>query len=939
MATDRDEISSFGYWVKRRRKSLDLTQDALANLIGCSRVTIKKIESNERQPSVQLARLLAKHLQIPPEQQNQFISSARHERNIDRTSLSYTSEVFFTKIQVSEKLPAFLKKYEVTKSHQQTPFVAREREIDFLNRHLSEALHGAGRVIFISGEAGSGKTTLLTEFGLRAQEEYANLVVLRGNCTAYSGIGDPYLPFRDVLTMLTGDIETRLASGMISPENARRLWSLAPMAIKVLLYEGPHLLDSFLPASSLTKNIAARIPHSRELIESFEKMMKQSRNLDPNVEQVQILEQYTQIIQNISAERPLLILLDDLQWADRASVSLLFHLGRRLPGNNVIILGAFRPSDIAVEYGSLSEIDLPQPPLQAIINELKVQYGNILLDLGTSNEENGQNFVDALLDTEPNNLSHNFRRTLFRRTEGHPLFTVELLRVLQERGDLIHDSQGEWIEGDALDWDTLPFRVEAVLEQRLGRLDETLKGVLAVASVEGEIFTPYVLAQIQNVDERAMLQLLSLSIEKRHRLIQEYDENAMQGRRFSRFKFSHALFQQFLYTHLSQGERRLLHAQVGQVLEELYGEDRDEIAVQLAHHFQAAGEQSKAFAYAVRAAERAEDIFAFEEAIQHLELALSIIEPTMEASKALFVFEHLADDITILGDRVKAIDYIQKAIKVWSSAQNPDKMTGLRLDRKLGETVVYMTWFSDRRKFEALSKSSLEAGLQLAKDEPPHHEIVKLLITLSYDAWLPRVTPDWKRAEQFAQQAVAMAELLDSPLDLSAALDALGNVYGGLGHFEERLNVALQRLKLSQLPTFTDTRQKANVLQQVGQAHIQVGQYHKALPYLFEAEDLSRQAQAMDQQYRALRYQATCWYFLDRWDKVVEIDETVQALEKRFSNFSERVGPICFQKGITASALAFLGQIPKAETLRGESLAIMIANDGPREGWGRDNLF
>lgn len=939
MNTHKNEAASFGYWVKRRRKSLDLTQQGLANLVGCSPVTIKKIESDERQPSLQLARLLAEHLQIPPEQHNQFISSARREKNIDRTSLAQTPEAFFTRIQASEKLPAFLKKYGAARLQKQIPFVGREREIEFLHRQLSEAINGAGKVVFLSGEAGSGKTTLLTEFGRRAQEEQAELVVLRGNCTAYSGIGDPYLPFRDVLATLTGDIEARLASGMISPENARRLWHLAPTVIKVFLSEGPNLLDSFLPTSSLIRNVAARIPDSSELIESFDQILQQSKKLSSNVEQIQVLEQYTQIIQNVAADKPLLILLDDLQWADRASISLLFHLGRRLASNKILILGAFRPSDIAVEFGSLSDNNLPQHPLEGVINELKVQYGEILLDLGISNEENGQNFVDALLDTEPNDLSSGFRTMLFQRTEGHPLFTIELLRVLQERGDLILDAQGQWIEGKALNWDTLPVRVEAVLEQRLGRLDETLKGILAVASVEGETFTPYVLAQIQNIDERAMLQLLSLSIEKRHRLIREYDEIMINQRRLSRFQFSHALFQQYLYAHLSQGERRLLHAQIGKVLEELYGEYRDEIAVQLARHFQEAGEQSKAFDYAIRAAERAENIFAFEEAIQHLELALSIIKPTAEPSKALFVFEHLADDIASLGDRAKAIEYLQNAIKLWNSTQNPHKMIGLRLHRKLGEMVVHMTWFSDRKKFEVLSKSSLEAGLQLANDEPPHREIVKLLTTLSYDAWLPRITPDWKRAEEYAQQAVAMAEFLDSPLALSAALDALGNVYGGLGRFEDRLKVALQRLNLSQLPAFTDTRQKANVLQQVGQAHIHVGQYHNALPYLFEAEALSQQAQAVDQQYRALRYQATCWYFLDRWDKVVEIDEKVQKLESRFPNFSERVGPICFQKGITASALAFLGQTSEAEKVRGESHAIMIANDGPREGWGRDNLF
>lgn len=132
MDTHKNEAASFGYWVKRRRKSLDLTQQGLANLVGCSPVTIKKIESDERQPSVQLARLLAEHLQIPPEQHNQFISSARRERNIDRTSLAQTPEVFFTRIQASEKLPAFLNKYGAARLQKQIPFVGREREIEYL---------------------------------------------------------------------------------------------------------------------------------------------------------------------------------------------------------------------------------------------------------------------------------------------------------------------------------------------------------------------------------------------------------------------------------------------------------------------------------------------------------------------------------------------------------------------------------------------------------------------------------------------------------------------------------------------------------------------------------------------------------------------------------------------------------------------------------------
>ncbi|NIO72144.1 MAG: hypothetical protein GTN71_24745, partial [Anaerolineae bacterium] len=89
----------------------------------------------------------------------------------------------------------------------------------------------------------------------------------------------------------------------------------------------------------------------------------------------------------------------------------------------------------------------------------------------------------------PNRLGVAFREMLYRQTRGHPLFTIELLRGLQERGDLVQDPEGRWVEGPALDWETLPARVEAVIAERIGRLAEPLRAALRVASVEGEVFT------------------------------------------------------------------------------------------------------------------------------------------------------------------------------------------------------------------------------------------------------------------------------------------------------------------------------------------------------------------------------------------------------------------------------------------------------------------
>ena len=102
-------------------------------------------------------------------------------------------------------------------------FVAREQELDQLHIFLDEALAGQGTVCFVTGEAGAGKTALVTEFARRAQAQHEDLLVAIGDCNAQTGIGDPYLPFREILGMLTGDVESRLAQGAITEENAGRL--------------------------------------------------------------------------------------------------------------------------------------------------------------------------------------------------------------------------------------------------------------------------------------------------------------------------------------------------------------------------------------------------------------------------------------------------------------------------------------------------------------------------------------------------------------------------------------------------------------------------------------------------------------------------------------------------------------------------------------------
>jgi len=240
----------------------------------------------------------------------------------------------------------------------------------------------------------------------------------------------------------------------------------------------------------------------------------------------------------------------------------------------------------------------------------------------------GRRFLDAFLDSEPNQLGPSFRQMLFRQTRGHPLFTVELLKGLQERGDLVPDADGCWIESSDLDWEILPVRVEAAIAERIARLDKALQQVLQVASVEGEDFTAEVVARVVGDHHRTVVRRLSSELDRRHRLVSAQVIDRVAARRVSRYRFRNYLVQRYLYDELDQVERALLHEDVGRAFEELYGDQPNAIpamAPQLAWHFQEAGVAEKAIPYLHQAGERALELCAYREAVAHLTNGLDLL--------------------------------------------------------------------------------------------------------------------------------------------------------------------------------------------------------------------------------------------------------------------------------------------------------------------------
>lgn len=493
-------------------------------------------------------------------------------------------------------------------------FVGRESELARLHSLLDAARAGDGRVIFIAGEAGTGKTALATAFCHQSLHRVPDLVVANGNCTAHTGTGDPYLPFREILDLLSGGIEGRCSAGAITLEQAQRLWDLAPVTAHNLTTTARGLIDTFIDRADLVDRVGTGSENT-EWLADLAALGTPHATGPAAMPQPPLFNQYVRLIQTLSRTAPLLLIVDDLQWADNGSISLLFQLGRRLSGHRILVVGLFRPSDIAMGR------DGRRHPIDPVIHELQQAFGNVEIAL----EAGSRAFVDALIDTEPNALDASFRNALFEQTQGHALFTVELLRGMRDVGMLARD-KGGWRTTELLDWSLVPARIQPLLAERIGRLPAELQQIMSVASVEGETFTLEVLATVTGIPPEDLLPRISRELDRRFRLVRAVDIERVAGRRISRFRFRHVLFQRYLYERLDRVERSHLHERVGLALEALRDDTFETFTIQLAHHFAEAGSAFRAARYSFEAGVHAGRAAALPEAIAHLETALRYLE-------------------------------------------------------------------------------------------------------------------------------------------------------------------------------------------------------------------------------------------------------------------------------------------------------------------------
>jgi predicted ATPase/DNA-binding SARP family transcriptional activator len=767
--------------------------------------------------------------------------------------------------------------------------VARERELAQLGGYLDAALAGQGRVVFITGDSGSGKTTLVQEFARRAQETHAKLVVASGNCNAYTGIGDPYLPFREILELLTGDVEARWAAGAMTGEHARRLWNTLPLAVQALTEAGPDLIDTFVPRAALLERAMTCAPGRADWLTRLGELVERiPTGLGmPSPQQSHLFEQYARVLQALARQVSLVLVVDDLQWADLGSISLLFHLGRHLAGSRILIVGAYRPEEVALGR------DGERHPLEPVVNEFQRDFGDITVSLGLTDS---RGFVEAFLDSEPNRLGVAFREMLYRQTRGQPLFTIELLRGLQEQGDLAKDQEGYWVEGPALDWETLPARVEAVIAERIGRLAEPLRAELRVASVEGETFTAEVVARVQAASEGEVVGRLSRDLDRRHRLVRAQGILWMEGQRLSRYRFRHTLFQRYLYNSLDAVERAHLHAAVGNTLETLHEgqtEAMAAIAGQLARHFQEAGMAAKAIDYLRQAGDRAVRLCAYQEAIAHLSRGLELL-------------------LTLPG--------------------SPEcDQQELALQLSLGTAWIRRGTFGPERVGAAFARAR-ELCEQMGKESQLCHVLGELAV-------FHYVRAEHGRAREVAEEALSLAQQFGDPLLVALGHWQLGFVLFGLGEY------TAARAHLQQVMSFYEPQEhhqslvslrgfdaSVNALSFDACCLWALGYPEQALQRSEEALALARELDHPFSLADGLCY-AGCLFHAMRRDAQALKDDAEELI--RLSNEKSLAGWLGMGTHFRGEALAMLGQVQEGIAQMHEAMALHMSTGVQLELPGR----
>jgi DNA-binding CsgD family transcriptional regulator len=582
------------------------------------------------------------------------------------------------------------------------PLVGRSAEMDLLAVGLERAARGQGCTIFLVGEAGIGKTRLAHEAFVLAREQ--GFLMLEGSAYALEG-RLAYAPilaaFGPFLHRLDFSRQARLVSGL--PDLGRLFTDL-------------------------------RLPPPSPLGDSA-------------LEKTRLFEAVARLLERLARESPVLLFLDDLHWADPASIELLHYLARGIADKAVLVLGTYRAEEIDSARG-----------LRSLVASLRRAALASEVALARLEPQAVAELAAGMLGSSP---PGELLALLSARAGGTPLFVEALIRNLIDAGQLRKLGQS-WTLSSVLS-PVLPPDIRNLILERLRHLNATERRVLDLIAISGGSVPHIVLREAGEWPDEVLLEAVQ-RLRTIGLVVEELTDSDVS------YTLSHPLIQEVAYTELPEMARRRGHAAIAFALERVEPADLD----QLAQHYRAAGRQvdvHRAFEVLLAAGERAYGLYANDLAAQYFGAALGFIREGHHTELLPSVLEQL-------GEAWERVGETAAAIAVWSEARTLHERAGnasaiARLHRRL----ALAEW--DRGHFD-IAQTHLAAGIQVLDGSEPSAELAELL---HVQVILLRRHGDYEAMSTTAEHLATLAERLGSRRVLAEAYLAQ------IRTFSENLNI------------------------------------------------------------------------------------------------------------------------------------------------------
>ncbi|SCK51868.1 adenylate cyclase [Variovorax sp. HW608] len=630
-----------------------------------------------------------------------------------------------------------------------TPLVGRDADLDALVGAFEAMRGGQCQFVGIVAEAGTGKSRLVAEFiaQLRAYGRLDGVALRTAACSSLGErtYGVPAALLRDAYGLseheAPGEAQRKIAA------------ALADLGVD----------ERELVASYLGYVLGLEGDDSR------------TRYLDPEQLKRQIFSAVLAVVQRRLQREPVMLIVEDLHWADAASLDVLRYLLDQLGGKPFMLLVTHRPApqvDV-LAGGAAAHTRIELEPLSPACSAT---------------------LLDGLFGSSRRTLPDELRRRIVEHAGGNPLFLEEMVRALIADGVLRHQA-GAWIYSPRASAEHVPLTIHGLLLGRIDRLPVPVRQTLREAAVIGPVFAEALLQGVATARARTLAEALDALVEA-GLLSTVPPSPGAPATRDRQFRFRHGLFQEVAYETLLLSRRTELHTRIGEGLERLCGgtpRQLEELQA-LAHHFRLGADKQRAVHYLVAAGDWARNSYANADAIRHYEHALETLAQagSGEAGQSLQIRERLADVLAPAGRIADATAHLEAVRE--GHARAGDRIAQARVLRK----IAALRWESGQRD-EA--RGCLEAGLALMNEVAPHPELAWLFQKRGELAFR---SGDSQGALAWTERALAHVRSLDGAADEAAGLHgsravvALAlNIQGVALARLDRLGEAVERLEQS----------------------------------------------------------------------------------------------------------------------------------------------